>query len=214
MDHLDTYPIRTQKISDYVLFKEVFNLVLNKEHLTLSGLHKIVAIKASVNLGLSESLQAAFPGVTPRIRPLANNLSMLDPEWLSGFVAAEGCFFVNIFKSPTHKLKEGVQLEFNISQHNRDELLMKRLIEFFNCGYVQMSRNACVYRVTNISDITDKIIPLFKNYPIYGEKCKDYADFYKVLEMIKTKKHLTKEGLEQIRFIKAGMNTGRSCMPT
>jgi hypothetical protein len=62
--------------------------------------------------------------------------------------------------------------------------------------------------------LTDKIIPLFKNYPIYGEKCKDYADFYKVLEMIKTKKHLTKEGLEQIRFIKAGMNTGRSYMPT
>lgn len=29
-DHLDTYPLRTQKISDYVLFKEVFNLVLNK----------------------------------------------------------------------------------------------------------------------------------------------------------------------------------------
>jgi len=91
---------------------------------------------------------------------------------------------------------------------------MKRFIEFFNCGYIQMSRNACVYRVTNISDITDKIIPLFKNYPIYGEKCKDYADFYKVLEMIKTKKHLTNEGLEQIRFIKAGMNTGRSYMPT
>jgi hypothetical protein len=28
--------------------------------------------------------------------------------------------------------------------------------------------------------------------------------------MIKDKKHLTKEGLEQIRIIKAGMNTGRS----
>ena len=77
-----------------------------------------------------------------------------------------------------------------------------------------MSRNACVYRVTNISDITDKIIPLFKKYPIYGEKTKDYADFHKVLEMIKVKKHLTKEGLEQIRTIKAGMNTGRSEMPT
>jgi len=26
-DHLDLYPLRTQKISDYILFKEVFNLV-------------------------------------------------------------------------------------------------------------------------------------------------------------------------------------------
>jgi LAGLIDADG endonuclease len=149
----------------------------------------------------------------PRIRHLADNLSRIDPEWLSGFAAAEGCFFVNIFKSPTHKLKEGVQLEFNLTQHNRDELLMKSFVEFFNCGSLHMYRNACVYRVTNISDITEKIIPLFKKYPIYGEKSKDYADFYKVLEMIKVKKHLTKEGLEQIRSIKAGMNTGRSEMP-
>jgi hypothetical protein len=31
----------------------------------------------------------------------------------------------------------------------------------------------------------------------------------KVVEIIKLKQHLTKEGLEQIRCIKAGMNTGR-----
>lgn len=91
---------------------------------------------------------------------------------------------------------------------------MKSLIEFFNCGNLQRSKNACIYRVTNIPDITEKIIPLLKKYPIYGEKSKDFADFYKVLEMIKVKKHLTKEGLEQIRIIKAGMNTGRSEMPT
>jgi len=214
IDLLDLYPLRTQKLSDYILFKEVFNLILNKQHLTLSGLHKIVAIKASMNLGLSESLQAAFPDVIPRIRPLANNPSIIDPEWLTGFAAAEGCFFVHIFKSPTHKLKEGVQLEFNLTQHNRDELLMKSLIEFFNCGNLQMSKNACMYRVTNIPDIAEKIMPLFEKYPIYGAKSKDFADFYKVLEMVKLKKHLTKEGLEQIRIIKAGMNTGRSEMPT
>ena len=27
--HLDKYPLKTQKFSDYILFKEVFNLILN-----------------------------------------------------------------------------------------------------------------------------------------------------------------------------------------
>ena len=210
VDHLDLYPLKTQKSSDYELFKEGLNLISNKQHLTLPGLHKIVAIKASMNLGLSESLQAAFPNIIPGIRPLANKPSIIDPEWLAGFATAEGCFFVNIFKSPSHKLKEGVQLEFNLTQHYRDELLMKSLIEFFSCGNLQRSNNACIYRVTNIPNLTEKIIPLFKKYPICGEKSKDFLDFCKVLEMVELKKHLTSEGLEQIRIIKAGMNTGRS----
>jgi len=76
---LDLYPLKTQKFSDYVLFKEALNLILNKQHLTLSGLHKIVAIKAKMNLGLSESLQAAFPDVLPMSRPLVNKPS-IGPE--------------------------------------------------------------------------------------------------------------------------------------
>ena len=35
------------------------------------------------------------------------------------------------------------------------------------------------------------------------------ATAHKVWEIIKEKKHLTKEGLEQISTIKSGMNTGR-----
>ena len=81
-----------------------------------------------------------------------------------------------------HTLKEGVKLAFNITQNLRDELLMKSLIKFLNCGYliVNKSKNACVYRVSNLKDLTEKFIPLFKNYPIYGEKSKDFDDFCKV----------------------------------
>ena len=37
--------------------------MLKKEHLTIEGLHKIVAIKSATNLGLSEELKLAFPDV-------------------------------------------------------------------------------------------------------------------------------------------------------
>ena len=62
-------------------------MVINKEHLTISGLHKIVAIKASMNLGLSKSLQAAFQDIIPNPRPIFNNLT-IEPEWLAGFASA------------------------------------------------------------------------------------------------------------------------------
>ena len=59
------------------------------------------------------------------------------------------------------------------------------------------------------SDITEKIIPFYKKYPIVGVKVLDFNDFGKIAEMIKDKKHLTKEGLEEIKKIKSRMNTGR-----
>jgi hypothetical protein len=46
-------------------------------------------------------------------------------------------------------------------------------------------------------------------YPLYGDKTKDFEDFKLVAEIMKSKGHLTVEGLEQIRNLKAGMNTGR-----
>ena len=92
-DHLDQYPLITQKLADYKLFKQGYNLVINKEHLTLSGLYKIVALKASMNLGLSDHLKTAFPNVIPEARPLVVNKIIADPQWLAGFASAEGCFF-------------------------------------------------------------------------------------------------------------------------
>jgi LAGLIDADG endonuclease len=168
-----------------------------------------VAIKSSMNLGLSQTLQAAFQDIILVSRPVFKN-NNLKPEWLAGFASAEGCFFVNIFKSPTHKLKEGVQLEFSISQHLRDELLMKSFIDFLKCGNVLKSKDACYYRIGNILDLSENIVPLFKKYPILGEKSKDFSDFCEILEMIKDKKHLTKEGLDKIKIKKAVMNTGRA----
>src|SRR5436853_7797737 len=61
--HFDKYPLMTQKRADFLLFKQVSDLISRKEHLTTEGLHKIVSIKASINKGLSTELKAAFPDV-------------------------------------------------------------------------------------------------------------------------------------------------------
>ena len=86
---------------------------------------------------------------------------------------------------------------------------MRNLIKYFNCGNVFKYQDTYRFVVTKFDDIENEIIPFFKKYPILGVKYKDFSDFSKVAELMKEKKHLTQSGLEQIRQIKAGMNTGR-----
>jgi len=78
--HLEKFPLITQKRADYELFKQAFLLIEKKEHLTSDGLCKILALKASMNLGLSSGLKAAFGDITPMDRPLVKNQTIEDPN--------------------------------------------------------------------------------------------------------------------------------------
>lgn len=71
--YFDNYPLITQKSYDYIIFKQIALLMLNKEHNTTAGLEKIVTLRASLNLGLPLVLKEAFPYITPI--EISNNLS-------------------------------------------------------------------------------------------------------------------------------------------
>lgn len=79
IEHLEKYKLITQKRSDYEQFKKIFNLMKNKEHLTKDGLEKIVALKSSTNLGLSENLLEAFSHVDLVARSIVKNQKIQDP---------------------------------------------------------------------------------------------------------------------------------------
>ena len=58
----------------------VMEIMIRKEHLSEDGLRKIVAIKAGMNLGLSEKLKVAFPDVVPVQRPKIETPKTVDPQ--------------------------------------------------------------------------------------------------------------------------------------
>jgi hypothetical protein len=78
--HFDKYPLITQKLADYILFKDIVTIMENKEHLTLEGLNKVLALKASLNLGLSADLNTSFPDISPVLRPLILDKEIPNPE--------------------------------------------------------------------------------------------------------------------------------------
>jgi hypothetical protein len=209
--HFDKYPLLTQKRADFELFKLVLELISKKEHLTIKGLAKVISIRASMNLGLSNVLKIAFPDTIPVDRPKVEVPTSIDPIWLLGFIDGEGNFFVEILKSKNSKLGIAVSTRFSLVQHIRDHLLMDKIKNQLNCGKLTVTfKNSQVqYRINKLLDIDKILIPLFNKYPLQGVKRLDYTDFVKIVELMKNKAHLTKEGLDQIREIKAGMNTGR-----
>ena len=155
--------------------------------------------------------KAIFPNITPIQISDVLDYKIQDPNWLAGFNEAEGCFYVQILKSTT-KIGYQILLRFSISQHSRDAVLMQSLIELLDCGnYSQLSNyNRVDFNIRKFSDLTDKVLPFFKKYPLQGVKLLGYLDFVKVVELMNNKAHLTKEGLDQIRkAIKASMNKGR-----
>lgn len=208
--HFDKYKLITQKQGDYLLFKKIVNLIEQGEHLKEEGLQSIINIRASLNLGLSEDLKIAFPNTIPVIRPYISNSKIPHPEWMAGFITGEGCFFIKITKG-RNKAGVGVSLGFQISQHIRDEELLKSFVTYFKCGhYVKpLQKEWGYFQCTKFSDIYNIIIPFCTQYLIRGVKGKDLADWVEASKIINKGDHLTIEGSSKIMSIKAGMNTGR-----
>ena len=211
VEFLNENPLISQKRVDFTIYRDIVQLMENREHLTLAGLQKIVALKANLNTEfLPEALKVAFPDLSVEKRPYNFDQKVSNPSWLAGFTSADGSFMVRILNSPDRVLNAKVQLEFNLTQHMRDEQLMKNIAKYLDCGGIYLNKNASVYRVLKLSDIIEKIIPLFQKYPIRGVKSQDFSDFVKVAELMKENKHLTPGGLKKIKEIKVGMNSGRS----
>lgn len=210
--HFEKYPLLTQKAADFLLLKKAVELVNNKAHLTVQGLKKIVNIKASMNLGLSDTLKSEFAGYTPVERPKINyDNVILNSDWISGFISAEGNFDVRI-PSTNSKLGYRVQLRFRISQNSRDFILMEKIVEYLGSGkiYKYAGKSAVSLSIVDFKDITYIIVPFFNENPIIGIKLYDYLDWCKIHSLMLNRTHLTVEGINSIIKIKSGMNTGRN----
>jgi hypothetical protein len=66
------------------------------------------------------------------------------------------------------------------------------------------------FKVSKFHELNDKILPHFEKYYLISQKCIDFELFSKIITIIKTKKHLTKQGLQQIINLKALLNLGLS----
>lgn len=225
LQHFDEYPLVTKKREDYILFRQAFEIIKSKGHITNEGFSKILALKNSMNLGLFLELKKNFPDLekitrtTRRLPPGCSTPSgcgteikdivVNNPQWMSGFTTGEGCFSVSVESAQTTALKYTVRTRFIITQHIRDYPLMESFKEYFQCGSVVSSGNIACFMVNSLSEINKNIKPFFDKYPILGKKHLDYLSFCTIVVLKTTKSHLTTKGLNDIRSIVDSMNSKR-----
>lgn len=217
LPHFDKYPLISKKSADYLLFKAAVLKIYNKEHLNQKGLEEIVAIKASLNLGLSSLLKQHFPHIFPITKPEVSTQSIPNSNWLTGFTEGDGCFYIRKQLAPKSSLGVRFGLTFELSQDSRDMELFVLIQKYLNCGKVTLKRSdtVCVLTVNKIEDIQSKVIPLFlpsgpqdKN-SFYGIKRLNFLGWCEAANLIACNKHLTKDGIMQLNQIKEGLNLGR-----
>lgn len=129
---------------------------------------------------------------------------------MAGFASGDSSFNVKISNSPTSLLTKRVQIRFAIGLNIREKAFIQYLPTYFgltdDLKNVYFHVNSARFEAVNFSDVQDKIIPFFDKYSIQGKKKFDFLAFKQVADIIKSKDHLTSEGLQKILDIKAKMN--------
>lgn len=207
LPHFEKYPLVTLKIKDYLLFKEIVLLMEKGEHNSLPGLLKIFSLKAILNKGLPSVVKAEFPDIIPAIAPEFNIPFNFNPHWLSGFITAEGSFFISLYVNEKRKAGYAISLVFCLSQHIKDIELLEKLAKYLGCGIIRKANNreTAEWIITKSDDINLNLIPLLTKYTLSGVKLLDFERFKKASFLIKNKMHLTSEGVTLIKAIKDAM---------
>lgn len=139
-----------------------------------------------------------------------NQQERLDASWISGFTDGEGCFHVSINRIPKMSLGWQVLPEFRIVQHEKDEFVLYQIKEFFGFGDVRINRRDFhgtrkEFRVRGLDNLKQLIL-FFKKYPLQTSKKKDFEIFSQIINLMDEKKHLEKEGLDEIAKLISLMN--------
>lgn len=120
--------------------------------------------------------------------------------YITGFVDGEGCFSISFNQRFQLKTKVEVRPSFCIAQNERSLQVLQEIQKYFACGHIRFSASDRTYKyeVRNVSDLNQKIIPHFRNYPLLTNKYKDFILFSTICRMIEKKEHLDPNGLQTI----------------
>lgn len=132
------------------------------------------------------------------INPPSNQVR-LDNHWLAGFTQADGCFYISLAKSKTHKTGFSVRLEFSIKQN--DGVPLKLLYETVKMGNLsQYSSGIWCYKSSGFKTAA-LLISYFDSFNIFAGKYTYYLKFRKVYIIITEGKHLENSGINKIKSI-------------
>lgn len=130
--------------------------------------------------------------------------SKISPNWVTGFVDAEGCFGAHVCKNYKTKFGYQFQVGLTVTQHKQDKNFLEQLKDRLGCGYVVPGKgkkdptgNCYQFRVRQLDDLISKVIPFFEKYPLQTKKKEQFNYFREVCFLLQQKVHLNPEGFQK-----------------
>nr|QJQ35305.1 LAGLIDADG endonuclease [Fusarium ficicrescens] len=198
---------RFRIVKTEILIK-VVNLINGKFRTPkINSLHKIIDF---INIRHNLSIEKL---------PLNKDYLGSNP-WLSGFVDADGGFYIGLrgrysIKNKDLNLPGVVICRFHLTQRITDKLtnescipFMTEIANYFTCKlYVSNHHNIANMMVSN-QNVLKIINDYFDRYPLMTSKYLNYLSFLEGMNY--ARKCLSNDEIERIQFIKSGMNIARS----
>lgn len=123
---------------------------------------------------------------------ISNSSLTICRDWLTGFIDAEGCFYVSMVKNYPRP-------QFLIGLHLRDEEILKSIKNFMGCGTIyekkkKKSSNYVLYQISSLPDFK-KIIKVCTTNTnrclLKTSKRVNFLKFKQIVRIIEQKRHLT-----------------------
>jgi len=132
-----------------------------------------------------------------------------EGQFVAGFISGEGSFFVSTQRSPAHELGVSVTCGFSLKVRAADRELAELVWQAFDGAgrlYEVRSRGAAIMlMIRKLSDLTERVIPFFEDYPLRGQQRETYTLWKSAVQLLDRGAHLTPAGLEALMAIKAQM---------
>jgi hypothetical protein len=144
---------------------------------------------------------------------------LIQLGWVLGFVDGEGCFSIGFVRQPNRRGRKGytagyqVFHRFVVTQGARSASCLEDLQTFFGVGRIFVNtrrdnhkEHLCQYLVGRRKDLTEVILPFFREYPLRTSKRYDFEQFARCMAVVEAGRHLTRAGLIEIAEIAQTMN--------
>lgn len=149
--------------NDLNIFIEACLFVKEGKHNSIEGLKYLQTLTKNLSNKKTYLEKYNLPDISNvSINKQSNNIL--------GFTDSEGSFGITVYSYGKDKEKKSVNFSFKITQTGSESLFLNKLIEFFGCGKVYLTKNDALssteltkgyYTVYKKEDLINKIIPFF-----------------------------------------------------
>ena len=143
--------------------------------------------------------------------PQKNQFTFGESAWISGFIDAEGCFYIRKQTEARYSLGFRIRCLFILDQKGERWLFEKIRDEFMGSGSITLRKRTAEsneaghtesqdpsgtfrYTCTDLRILKDILFPYLKRYPLRSAKSLDWVRFYRMIFYMKNRKTLPWEG--------------------